>query len=511
MNSLTAKKIEMKKIILITLLILGFARANAQEGTSALTAKYDGGDIILNYKPFNKNADSVTINVYRKGTMGEIQIRTNKKISTKTNTLFADTSTRKAQGVYQYRVEAMINNQVVDKKDVWAYAFAPDIRPVVDPFRVINLNNTNQVFLKWNIANGFMVQNIIVKRSRKKDGDYKVIANLNGLDSMYIDKVNEANEPFFYRLDMTVYNSDAIYTSASIYVLPNYAITPTKVLNVKAEQMRNAVVISWTNSDENSRAFYVQKRTENTGDFVLSSSAITLNKQNKYQWVDTASNLQNNKMYQYFVVAQSSSFDKSAPSDTVTVSYKNKTIPLSAPQDLRILSANDTTYHLAWSTDSIRNENNTAFQVYVKKSTDADFKPIPNMVSANLNFIEIPKPANGNLYKVKALQGDRQSAFSMPFAYVNIHENNFGPKYLKAAKIDKGLYIKWLINPSLSIKNYKLYKWDGKNYNLIEVINADQEGTLTQNYQAGQLNLYKLTAVNKNNIESESSDVLQVN
>ena len=505
---------KMKKILFLLFTIAGLsATAQQKQGvtTPALIAKYDGGDIILQYNPQSPSKDSIVVNIYRKGKIAEEVIRSGKKIASNNTWLYVDTFTRKNPGVYQYRIESTINN-ILKSDEVWAYAYSPDLVPVAGNIKIQNIKGSNAVYLSWEIADNFMVKYIIIQRSRKKDSGFKPIATLKGSETSYLDRVNDANEAFFYRIDMVPYNSDRVYQSASVFTMPQFAIIPTKVQHVKAEQSNKNIVISWESDDEYSRAFYIYKRSHNQGEFTPASLAIAANKTKKYQWIDTASSLSNNTMYQYIVLAESNSYDKSIPSDTLTLSYKNKNIPLNAPQDLRILTANDTTYHLVWAVDSLQNENNAVFAVYFKSKNDPDFKLLPNgTVLASLNYLEISNPKDGDTYKVKALQENRSSAFSLPFTYRNAHERNFGPKYLKATQINEGLFIKWTVNPNLEVNAYKLYKWDGKNFVLIENINGRAESIVTKKYQAGQLNVYKLVTVDKKGLENEGSELLQVN
>lgn len=485
------------------------AQLQQQTAPPTLTTKYDGGDVLLQYHP-QVSIDSIIVNIYRKSKNADELIKTNKKIPGNSIWMYVDTFTRKNPGVYQYRIETLINNEA-KSDEVWTYAYPADLIPVAGNIKVQNLRGTNAVILSWEIKNNFMVKGIIIQRSRKKDTGFKSVAMLNGNETTYTDRVDDANEAFFYRIDMIPYNSDRIYQSASVFTMPDFTIIPAKVQHIKATQTNKHITVSWESDDEYSKAFYVRKRAQNQGEFVAASLAITANNTKKYQWTDSLSTLENNAMYQYIVVAESNSYHKSLASDTVVVFYKNMTVPLNAPQDLRVLTTNDTTYHLVWTTDSLQNENNAAFTVYLKSKSDADFKLLANgTIPALKNYLEIPKPKDGDTYKMKAIQENRSSAFSLPFTYHNAYERNFGPKYLKAAFIEGELILKWTI-PNMDVASYKLYKWDGKKFVLIETINGAMETVATKNYQAGQLNIYKLITIDKKGIENEGSEILQVN
>ncbi|WP_285058383.1 fibronectin type III domain-containing protein [Pedobacter ginsengisoli] len=505
----------MKYLILLCLSVLAIRGSGQQKVTTTanLTAKYDGGDIVLSYMPTGlTGTDSVFIDVYRNGLDGRRLIRKHKKIAAFKVTQFADTTIRQKPGIYEYQVELRRDTALLLRDRVWALAYPEDARPVVGKFSGIGLEGSNAVALSWKMENSFLLRSITLLRSRKKDMDFVPVTTLSGTDSLYVDRVNDANEPFFYRLDLSTYGNGPVLSSASIYVIPQFKIQPLSPVSIHAEQRKNAVILSWENADKYARAFYVKKRTHNTGAFVTASSALTKSRLNKYEWTDTVSSLVPGEMYQYYVVAESNSFDQSVPSDTVTIAYVNKEAVLPAPQDLRVLTANDTTYRLVWTIDSLRQGEVAGFKILRKRKSDAEFVPMSNVLPGNgMNYVEILKPKDGDTFKVQAINGSLLSRFSESFTYRNAFDKEFGPRYLKAAAIEKSLYVKWLKDEDLKLKAYRLYKWTGKSFALIETILSSQDHVLTKKYVAGQLNLYKLTAINMNNEESRGTEVLQVN
>lgn len=488
-------------------------QTSPRNNTPNFTSKYEGGDIILTYNPVLEiNTDSITVNVVRKGLDGEKQIKVNRKVTAKAAYKFADTSTRSKPGVYQYVLTASKGSTVVAKESVWAYAFADDTRPVTRMFRVSNIKETNNIVIKWSLENAFVVSSLVLKKSRTKDGKYEQVATLTPQDSLYVDKVDDSNEPFYYRLDMVAYNSEIVYQSVSVFVIPDFIIIPKTVLGVKAEQKNNAIYVSWNNADEFARGYYVKKRVGNSGEFIAASTIITKNRSNNYLWKDTLSSLQLKEMYQYVVVAESNSFNQSNYSDTATVSFQSTAKVLVPPTDLRVLTANDTTYNLVWSVDSLHRDEIAGYQVYFKAKAARDFIALKNgMVTSRNNSVDIAKPKDGDTFYVKALNGDKQSVASISYTYNNAFQNQFGPKYLKAAIIDGLLNIKWLKDDEVKFKGFKLYKWNGKSFALVEQVAADQDRVATKSYIAGNLNIYKLTTINAQGEESKGSNVLQVN
>jgi len=510
------KYLLMLKMMLVVVTALAQQKpAQKQEETSSanLTAKYDGGDIILNYKPvLDVKIDSVTISVIRKGQDGTIAIRTNKKISATITYQFADTTIRKKPGTYLYQISANVADRAVATADVWAFAYPDDAKPLATMLNVNNLKGTNNNVVKWRLENAFLLSSLQLKRSRSKDGNYQKVADLDPKDSLFVDKVHDANEPFYYRLDMVANNSQTVYQSVSVFVIPNFVIVPNAVLGIKAVQKNNAIEVTWQNNDEFARGYYVKKRVGNAGDFMATSAIITKNKLGNYIWKDTLSALQPKEMYQYVVVAESNSFNQSKHSDTATVAFQAIAKVLVPPTDLRIVTANDTTYHLVWTVDSLHSNEVAAYQLYYSAKGTNNFKALNNgLVTSRSNSIIIPKPKDGDTYYVKAINGDKQSAPSATYTHHNAFQKEFGPKYLKAALIDGLLNIKWLKDEEVKFRAFKLYRWNGKSFALIEQIAADKDSIATKNYLAGELNMYKLTTVNLHGEESNGSKVLQVN
>lgn len=505
------------KAILIAILLCCWATdlVFAQQNTETkLLAKYDGGDILLSYQlPALNGADSLSLAIYRTGRQGaELLIKQNLKVAVSTKFLYADTTLRKNPGIYQYRLQISATQTVLKEEKAFAYAFAADEIPVAVDFDAKNTKGTKNINLSWKIANNYLLSNITIERSRKQDGSFTPVATLNQTDSIFVDQVSDANEPYFYRLGMENVINGKIYYAAVAHVIPQFAIVPLSVSNVKAAQVRERIALSWENQDDKANGFYILKRAGKQDTFLLASAKIMKNSAHKYQWTDSASTLVNNEMYQYSIVAESNSFDKSKPSDTVTVAFSRSTPSLSPPQRLQVVTANDTTYNLVWQVDSLRQNEIAGYAVFKKNAGSTVFKILADgVVTSNINYVAIPRPKNGDTYQVRAVNGSKQSAPSIAYTYTNAFEREFGPKYLKAAVIDQTLRIKWLKPENVQVRAYKLYKWNGKGFDLIATIPSDQDTVATKNYLAGALNMYQLKTVNTQGVESKGSKVLQVN
>lgn len=476
------------------------------------SASYDGGDILLKYKlPGFKSIDSVDLRLYKTNVAGE-KIVIKRKLANASLWKYLDTTTRRTPGIYQYRLELSYNNAVLQNESVWAYAFAPDAVPVAISFNVENIAGTNTININWQIQNNFTLRTIELQRSRTQTENFITIATMPSNQTNFSDIVDDANEPFFYRLQMINVGTNKIYYSAVSNLVANYSIIPLQVANLKEISSNNKIILSWQNMDSNTKGFYIMKRLIQQDSFSLASTKIAATDLKGYQWQDTASTLIDQSTYQYYVLAESNSFHKSKPSDTLTVAFSKKVITLSPPQELQLIQTPDSAFNLAWKIDSLRINEITAYSVFVKKAGGDKFLPLPNgIVLGDRNYLKIPKPSHNDEYYVKALTSETESVPSLSYTYSNAFENVFGPKYLKAVVINDHVHIKWLISDNSDIRSYKLYKWDGKKFINIATIEKAKDSFETDSYTANELNLYQLKAVNNKGIESSGSNIIQVN
>lgn len=473
---------------------------------------YDGGDILVQYKlPVFKNTDSVSLSLYKTNAVGE-KIIIRRKVANGVLWKYMDTATRRNPGIYQYRLEISYGNTILQNETVWAYAFAPDAVPVATSFNVENLKGTNTININWQIQNNFTLRTIELQRSRTQTENFITIATMPAGQTVFFDVVDDANEPFFYRLQMVSLGTNKIYYSAVSNLVANHSIIPLQVANLKTVPSNDKIIISWQNMDVNTKGFYIMKRLIQQDSFSLASTKIAATDLKEYQWQDTASVLTGQSTYQYFVLAESNSFNKSNPSDTLTVAFSKKVIALSPPQDLQLIQTPDSVFSLTWKIDSLRRKEIYSYSVFVKKEGSDKFLPLPNgIVLAEQNYVKLPKPQNGDEYYVKSVAAEAESVPSLTYTYTNAFENEFGPKYLKAAVINNHVHIKWLIQNIADIKSYKLYKWDGNKFINIATIEKNKDTVETDSYTANELNLYQLKAINNKGIESNGSNVLQVN
>ncbi|RZK91185.1 MAG: hypothetical protein EOO98_06630, partial [Pedobacter sp.] len=159
----------MKRFILTVAILFAVLKLSAQQKANLL-ATYQGGDIVFTYQlPSFERLDSVWLKVYKMGAKNAEQLLVQQKVPTAKQWMFADTSTRKHPGVYQYRFQASVDTNILQNEVISAYAFPPDLVPVAADILAFNPKSTNQIKLSWKIGSQFIVRSIGIERSRKKD------------------------------------------------------------------------------------------------------------------------------------------------------------------------------------------------------------------------------------------------------------------------------------------------------------------------------------------------------
>ena len=61
-----------------------------------------------------------------------------------------------------------------------------------------------------------------------------------------------------------------------------------------------------------------------------------------------------------------------------------------------------------------------------------------------------------------------------------------------------------------NIREYRLYKWQGRDFKMIENIDKNSNTILVKNYIAGEKNQYMLTAVNTKGVENKGTKPITV-
>ena len=478
----------------------------------AFTLYYVGNSVYIQYRLSKNNSrEKVNIILYRGNEKNEglKAIHQLNNLSVSTDYLHID-STLPARGIYQYTVEVVSNGATILRESATVYAYPITVAPFIKSFDANTKKGTNEVSLSWNVANVFLVRNIILLRSRKRDDIFKPIVTLKKEENSFLDKVDETNETFFYKLQIAnAATGELIYTPA-IQVITEFIIKPMRPLNVRGILKNDKPQIFWQSADTLSRGFYVFKKLSTDEKFFQASNIIFRDPKNQMSWTDSGSQIKPGTTYQYKVIAESNSNTKSASSDTIIISTGNDKILLSPPYDLRLLQNGDS-IDIIWTPDEEKSDYISEYVISQKKVSERNFTIIGTASAfAMRNYITVATPESGSSFMVKSKSGSKESVPTEPVTWIDKTEKTFGPRFIKAEIIDNVLNISWLNMEDENIREYRLYKWQGRDFKMIENIDKNSNTILVKNYIASEKNQYMLTAVNTKGVENKGTKPITV-
>jgi hypothetical protein len=111
---------------------------------------------------------------------------------------------------------------------------------------------------------------------------------------------------------------------------------------------------------------------------------------------------------------------------------------------------------------------------------------------------------------IKDDSGTKESVPTEPVIWIDKTEKTFGPRFIKAEIIDNVLNISWLNTEGDNIREYRLYKWQGRDFKVIENIDENINTIQVKNYTSGERNQYMLTAVNTKGVENKGTKPITV-
>ncbi|MEJ7674274.1 MAG: hypothetical protein WKF59_16665 [Chitinophagaceae bacterium] len=170
--------------------------------------KYVGNNVFVQYRFSKSNSrEKVNVVLYRGNEKNEglKAIHQLNNLPLSTDYLYID-STLPGRGVYQYTIEVISNGVALLRQSAMVYAYPVTLSPFVKSFDAKTKKGSNEVSLSWDVANSFLIRNIILLRSRKRDGEFKPLVTLKKDEKIYLDKVDEPNETF-----LQITNSQCCY------------------------------------------------------------------------------------------------------------------------------------------------------------------------------------------------------------------------------------------------------------------------------------------------------------
>lgn len=352
--------------------------------------------------------------------------------------------------------------------------------------------------LSWDRYSSELAEGYLLSRSDKKDGNYSVIARLEGLNTtFYTDRELQDNATYWYRLSVYKKGGAETAPSAPVSVVTRDIPPPPATLNAVSFQPR-MVTLKWklagTPEDE-IKSVMIYRMPDEKGATLEKLGEVSAG-QNEF--VDDRPGLQDKTTYYYRLVVRNSGGATSQQSVVVSATTKS---PPEAPANLTGTSGEVRKSELSWSRN--RESDIKEYQVFVKGPEDAGFRQIRELSDNRYRDSDL-KDGSSYTYKVRAIDRDGLiSAFSSPSV---IKTKPLPARVAGFNAVDvANRVVVWKPSPEKDVHSYNIYK---KGF-----LGTSQKAATVQSTRwqvdepKGNVELY-VTALDDSGLESEPSDTV---
>lgn len=373
-----------------------------------------------------------------------------------------------ALGAYHYRVQL---KDIFGNKDTSIYYFEGNnipqqFSPEVSDVKITSAPDSRALQLTWKVSAPERVQSVTLYRSREYDANYRVAGVFNSTDKSYTDRVDQANELYFYYFEVKdIFGlSTRSIRYHSVYEGKSIPLPPAELALTETAQ---GAQLNWEATDRITRGFYVFRKEGTDGSFQQVSPMILIS-EGKGSFLDS-SRLKPEFNYFYAVKSESDTYDKSGFSDSLFYQPVLNRQPayLKPPYDIHI-SYTGSTARLIWENVHEESPQVLGYQVYRKTEEEKDYRLLTPE----------PLPFSENIYLDSAFNG----AIKLEYVLVSVDRNgNAGTRSLPVSldltdtyvltpqetgfTVDtKGITLKWTAISTGQVKNIKIYRAedDGK-------------------------------------------------
>ncbi len=367
-----------------------------------------------------------------------------------------------------------------------------------------------QIKLSWKLNKSAIASNIQIWRSDNYDDGYEQIMNLPPNSSEFIDHIPQASENYYYYLKINGGTHQEFKSAKIAAMIKNNTNQLPAPKNIEGTPIAQGVEISWEYDEPYTNGFYVYRATASSEIFNLVSNLIPADGKNTFSYKDIDKNLKAGEMYQYLLQAENDAYTLGLFSDTVYVipGIKPK---IEAPQKLRTI-LRDAVVELYWQDMQIKNEYLLGYKVYKKVGKSGSFQLMPNdTLKAYLNYYNDNEVQAGQnyTYQVTALDLFGSESIVSISSTIAIPENfspTISPSQPRVYKNSNGVTISWNQIASEDIKSIKIYRSVGNSKAiLLKTISVKEESYTDASVKPDYLYYYKISFVNKNGKESNTS------
>ncbi len=450
----------MKKYFLVIIIIFAVASTNLwAQRIYALKSENSIGAPRLQWYTTDK-VDSTSFSVYRTAikTIDFQPVSPLKRSYTKGDTLFflvADTTlTEKA--LYQYFITLPYHNDSVARSEIlYAHNMGILPSPKIVNFKAESAKDKKAINLSWKLNYNFSVNTISIFRSTKYDDGYELLTRLSGDAEKYTDRVETANEAYYYYFIIHDYFG---YQSPSVryHGISTYKEKPLPPFNAKISNTENIINLSWKRLDNNIVGYKVYRRINQTGKF-YQLDKMFYTPENQVTYTDTTVKALKNKDIEYYIVAISDGFVESSASDTLLTHIKGEILK-SAPKQCDFVFDSLNRIMLIWTSQE-NDPEVKGYNVYKTDVTGNRVKLNNGLIAYNINYFidENNTKEKGANYEVETVSITNTPSINRATVKVN---NHYLTEHLILSldRTAKGISIKALPLSDKNIKEILLFK-----------------------------------------------------
>lgn len=371
----------------------------------------------------------------------------------------------------------------------------------------------NGIRLYWEpLEQNYALQNIVILRSDVYDGGYELLATVPVADTSYVDHAIIGGKSYYYQLLVQGESNFSLASprTSGIYHGVVRLLPPQQVEGARLDK---GAALNWIYPDTSKvRGFYVYRTFSTTTPLQQVSELIPVNN-GIYQYVDTNSTTSSTNAY-YAVAAVSRTQSLSPLSEIVNIHLEtaDEAFRVPAPSQVRPLWLSDTVVSITWSDLHQTSPGIAAYQVFRKEREEDDFGAAYLSETEMNERIDTVPAGRDYWYAIKTVDMNGKTSAYSPIVHVaSQYQRPLPPGRVRLYKQDNGVVISWDGNGG-SIAKYHIYRAmnEGQSKRIGTVDPAEQVQYVDKDIKKNGIYYYYVSAVDRNDIESETSEEIAV-
>jgi hypothetical protein len=408
------------------------------------------------------------------------------------------TLTKKA--LYKYFIALPYNKDSVIRSEVlYGHNMGNMPSPQIVHFKATPSDEKKAILLSWKLNYNFTVNTLSIYRSTNYEAGYELIAQLSGDAESYTDRVNVANEAYFYFFVIHDYFGYQM-PSIRFHGIATYKEKPFSPQNAKLTADNNSVKLSWTRMGNNIIGYRIYRQVNNSGKFVqINNMFYTPDKEVSY--TDSTISQFSNKNVNYYIVSVSDGFVESNPSDTLHYRLQEDIVK-TAPKECDYVIDSLNRVMLIWTSQEA-DEEVKGYNVYRFQTGGEKEKLNNRLIPFNVNYYTDVNNNGRTAYNYEIETISITNTPSLNKTTVNVGKH-YVPAHLilSLKRTDKGITIEAIPLTENGIKEILLFKQvnSGSPAQLAKM-SPDTIRFTDTNVKSGELYSYSAVAVYKDNSE----------